>query len=46
MKHLLQFNHKLPMYEEGNLAKGEFYKKHTMPIDMDAYMSRREIKVS
>jgi len=45
MKHLLEYNHKFPMYQEGNLANGEFYKKRTMSNDFGTYVARRQIKL-
>jgi predicted amidohydrolase len=43
MKHLLEYDHKLPMYQEGNLKNGEFYKKRQMSCDFGPYVARRKI---
>lgn len=43
MKHLLEYNHKFPMYAD--LEKGEFFKKRKAAAPIETYISRRQIKL-
>jgi predicted amidohydrolase len=43
MKHLLEYNHKFPMYAD--LEKGEFFKKRKGTAPIETYISRRQIKL-
>lgn len=40
LKHLGHYNPDVPMYKD--IRAGEFYKKRTIPIDLDTYMNRRQ----
>jgi hypothetical protein len=44
MKHLPEYNHKIPMYTEG-LEKGEFFKRRKAAAPVGTYISRRQIKL-